>query len=250
MTVPVLDPEPEPEHFWPRPEQGRVFSGQRAVRMADVTPTGRLRLDALARYLGDVAEDDVDDIGWDEPVGWVLRRSVVTIDRFPTLGDTVSLDTFCTGTAPRWAERTTTVADSAGDAVQVRALWVAVDLETGRPVRLGPSFEAIYGPAAGGRRATARLTLPEPPGDVAVVPWPVRAVDLDLWGHVNNAVHWAAVEEVLAGDPWRPRRAVIEYNEPILPTARLGLAERPIEGGLDLWLLDGRRRLSAVRLEG
>ncbi|TMD99586.1 MAG: hypothetical protein E6I76_02015 [Chloroflexi bacterium] len=28
--------------------------------------------------------------------------------------------------------------------------------------------------------------------------WQVRAVDLDVLGHVNNAVHWAAVEDELA----------------------------------------------------
>ena len=33
------------------------------MRLADVTPGGRLRLDALARYLQDVAGDDVDDAG-------------------------------------------------------------------------------------------------------------------------------------------------------------------------------------------
>jgi len=232
-----------------RPRRGRIFTGRRVVRMADVTPDGRLRLDALARYLGDVAEDDVDDAGWEEPVGWVLRRSVLRVGRYPTLGATLRLDTFCSGTAPRWAERTTTVADGAGDALHVRALWVAVDRENGRPCRLSPAFEAVYGPSAEGRRVTARLSLPLPPDDVTVRPWPTRAVDLDGWGHVNNAVHWAAVEEVLADDGRRPRSATIEHHEPALPTADVRLAHRVTPGGIDLWLLDGTRRLTSVRLE-
>ena len=42
--------------------------------------------------------------------------------------------------------------------------------------------------------------------------------DIDLHGHVNNAVHWQAVEHVLpAGgvDPARPLVAELDYREPI-----------------------------------
>ena len=42
--------------------------------------------------------------------------------------------------------------------------------------------------------------------------------DIDLHGHVNNAVYWQAVEHVLpsAGiDPGRPLVAELDYREPI-----------------------------------
>src|SRR5215831_9616535 len=45
------------------PGTGRIYSTRRIVRSTDVTPSGRLRLDALARYLQIVAEDDVADSG-------------------------------------------------------------------------------------------------------------------------------------------------------------------------------------------
>jgi acyl-ACP thioesterase len=217
--------------------------------MAEVTVDGWLRLDSLARYLGDVAEDDVADAGWDEPVGWVLRRSALVARRHPRFGDQLVLDTFCSGTAPRWAERTTTVADQGGDVLQGQALWVAVDPTSGRPRRLPDSFERLYGPAAGGRRASARLSLGPPDGPVEDLPWALRVVDLDLWGHVNNAVHWAAVEELLAAEGWRPSTAVMEHHDAIGPSADLRLAARRRPGGLDAWLLDGSRPLTSVRLE-
>jgi len=52
-----------------------VFATVQVVRGTDVAPSGRLRLDALARYLQDAAEDDLADAGWDEPYGWLLPTS-------------------------------------------------------------------------------------------------------------------------------------------------------------------------------
>ena len=51
--------------FLPDPAHGRVFTTARAVRSTDVTPAGRLRFDALARYLQEAAEDDLAGAGWD-----------------------------------------------------------------------------------------------------------------------------------------------------------------------------------------
>src|SRR6266581_3445588 len=51
--------------FSPSPARGRVFTtAARVVRSTDVTPAGRLRFDALARYLQEAAEDDLADAGW------------------------------------------------------------------------------------------------------------------------------------------------------------------------------------------
>ena len=45
------------------------------MRLGDVDPSGRLRLDAIARYLQDVASDDAADAGLD--TGWVARRTLI-----------------------------------------------------------------------------------------------------------------------------------------------------------------------------
>src|SRR6266516_2417795 len=86
------------------PAHGRLFTTGQVVRGTDVTPSGRLRFDALARYLQDAADDDLADAGWDEPYGWLLRRCEVAV-RYPGRGQRVRMRTFCSGTGPRWAER-------------------------------------------------------------------------------------------------------------------------------------------------
>ena len=87
--------------FTPSPAHGRVYATSRAVRAGDVTPSGRLRLDAFARYLQEAAEDDVAGTGWRAPYDWLLRRCAVSARGYPVLGDQVTLRTFCTGTGPR-----------------------------------------------------------------------------------------------------------------------------------------------------
>src|SRR5215469_10579554 len=112
--------------FAPDPAAGRLFTTSRSVRSTDVIATGLLRLDAIARYLQEAAEDDVADAGWDEPYDWLLRRCVLTVRKYPAQGDLVRIRTFCSALGPRWAERTTTLSVEAADLVQATALWVAV----------------------------------------------------------------------------------------------------------------------------
>jgi acyl-ACP thioesterase len=234
--------------FMPRPETGRVFTVCQQVRNTDVTPSGRLRFDALARYLQLAAEDDLKDAGWDEPYGWLLRKIRVTVREFPRLGGRVELHTFCSGTGPRWAERTTTVTGPGGELVQSTAVWAAVSRADGRPLPLGPEFHRIYGAAAQGRTASVRLSLPRPPDTPEARAWPVRASDLDPAGHVNNAIHWAAVEDVLAGLDWLPGVAELEYHREILLGCAPVLATVSEPEQVLIWLLDSAHRNGGQRL--
>ena len=241
------DQAPAPD-FMPFPRGGRVFRSSRLVRRADAAPSGRLRLDALARYLQDVAEDDVADTGWQAPYEWLLRRCTVVISGYPNRGERVGLATFCSATGPRWAERTTTVSGNDGALMQAIAVWVAVDPDSGRPAELGPGFLQWYGAAASGREVSARLSLPGPPQSLTGRPWPLRASDFDAADHVGNTIHWAAAEDVISGLPWLPARAVVEYSSEILAGHEPRLATEIDHDRAVMWLLDGNRKLAAAAL--
>lgn len=244
--------------FTADPADGRVFRTRRVVRSVDVTPAGRLRFDALARYLQQAAEDDLADADWAEPYTWLVRRTSVAVRGYPAHHDRVQLRTFCSATGPRWAERTTTVAGPAGDLIQATAVWVAITAADGRPVPLGDVFHRIYGPSTAGRQVSARLSHPGPAGAAggaaaggaaaaAGRPWPLRASDFDTAGHVNNSIHWAAVEDVLAGLDWLPSAAELEYHRPVLPGHDPRLLTERADGQLSVWLCsDGQRMASAV----
>jgi acyl-ACP thioesterase len=237
----------------------RVYVTRRIVRSTDVTVSGRLRLDALARYLQTAAEDDVVASGLTEPVVWLVRRCELQIAALPAMSERVSIRTFCSGTGPRWAERTTTLAGPDGEQlVQARAVWAAVSRADGRPVPLSAEFAAIYGPSAAGRLVSVRLSHPRPDGAAlsgngAVAgarprDWPLRAADFDTAGHVNNAVHWEVVEDELAATGWLPAVAEVEYHRAIMPGClpRLVTERRPDQ--TTLWLMDGERLLASARL--
>ena len=73
--------------------------------------SARLRLEALARYLQDVATDDADDAGLSDrdAASGSSARPTSSIVRLPWYHEAVELTTFCSGIGPRWAERRTIV---------------------------------------------------------------------------------------------------------------------------------------------
>jgi acyl-ACP thioesterase len=245
MTFLLQRPSPA---FRADPPQGRVFTTTRQVCSTDVVPAGRLRLDALARYLQQAAEDDVSDAGWDGSYLWLVRRVALAIRGYPAHRERISLRTFCSATGPRWAERTTTVSGADGGLIQSTAIWVAVSAEDGGPVPLGESFQRVYGPSTEGRQVSARLSHPGPPPAGAGRPRARRAADFDTAGHVNNSIHWAAVEDELAGLDWLPGQAELEYHRPILPGAEPELVTSQEPGELRAWLRQGPQRLASAWL--
>lgn len=188
----------------------RRFTASRPVRLSDVSPKGRLRLDAVARYLQDIASDDGHDAIGDEADPWVVRRATIAVERFPVLRESLTVTTWASGAGARWAERRTSITGDGGGHIEATALWVYVDLDSGRPKKLTDTFWATYGEAVGERRVHARLTHHEPPGDGDVESWTLRFTDFDVLGHVNNAVYWAVVEELLDVDA--PTTVEVEYR--------------------------------------
>ena len=201
----------------PPPADGRVFRHPVAAGLADVAPSGRARLDAIARWLQDAALADVVDSGLDGGGVWVLRRLRLCVVRFPRLGDALEVRTFCSGTGALVAERRSTVVVAGGEgepAVEALALWVHLDPDGAHPRPLPEGFETVYGATAAGRRVRARLRHPgEPPAGAPAAPWRFRAADLDIAGHVNNSVYWQVVEEELvAREPAAGVDVEIEYR--------------------------------------
>ena len=200
----------------PIPTSGRTFAAHRRVRLADMDERGRVRLDAVARFLQDVAIDDVQETGWGVPDHlWFVRRIRVEV-RSPLLDDReVRLVTWCSGLAAIAAGRRWSVEGDRGGRVEVDSVWIHLGPDQ-RPARI-ESF-GIYAEATGGRSVSTRLELPLPAADSPRTPWPLRATDVDLHGHVNNAVYWQAVEDVLRSSPIdvrRPLAAELDYRDPI-----------------------------------
>jgi acyl-ACP thioesterase len=195
----------------PVPARGRTFSSRRRVRLSDTDAQGRLRLDAVARFLQDIAIDDVQETGWGTPEHvWFVRRIQIDV-LAPFFKDAeVRLTTWCSGLAGIAAGRRWSLTGDAGGRVEVDSVWIHLDAGQ-RPARI-EDF-GVYAEATGGRRVSTKLELPDPPDDAQRLPWPLRSADVDLHGHVNNAIHWQAVEDVLSTAG--ALRAELDYRQPI-----------------------------------
>jgi acyl-ACP thioesterase len=220
------------EALVPQPPSGRTFRVSYRIRLSDADATGRLRLDAVARYLQDAAIDDVEETGWGAPEHlWVLRS--VRVDALaPFLEDSLAeIVTWGSSFSALAAGRRWSLTGDAGGAIEVDSTWIHLGPDA-RPARIGTGFDG-YAEAAQGRVASTKLTLAPPSVDGKRVVWPLRATDVDRMGHVNNATYWAAIEQRLADhglDLRLPFRARLDYRHPIDLDERVELAEDGHDG--------------------
>ena len=114
------------------------------------------------------------------------------------------------------------------------------DPERGTPTPLPAGFDAVWGvsarvaPFRPGSRIRARLA------DAQRTPWPLRAVDLDVVGHVNNAAYWAPIEDELARRGGRGvTRAEIEFRAGLDRRRRRRTPGRRPDDGFAAWLIVG-----------
>jgi acyl-ACP thioesterase len=212
--------------------------------IADADSEGRCRLDAIARWLQDIAYLDIVDAGFEGQGAWIVRRGRIRVDAFPGFGDQLELRTFCSGIGRFSAERRTSIrGDRAG--VETVARWVCLDPDRGRPMRFTPEFLSAYEESAAGRDANVRRRHPDPPVDAERSPWLFRASEMDPARHINNSHYWTPLEEELADGPEPESIDVeIEYRDPAMP----GEAE-VLRSGTSMWIAgaDGTVHASLVR---
>jgi acyl-ACP thioesterase len=219
------------------PPVGRTFTQGERAGFADCAPSGRVRLDALACWLQDVAYADVEDAGLAEAAVWVVRRTRMRVRRFPRFGERCDLTTYCSGLGRMWAERRTDIIRRGEPVADVEAvsLWVHLSPEDWRPTRLTEQEIATYGHVTPGRRVSARLRHPAPGSIEASSPWTFRATERDLADHINNAAFWLPLEEELLGDGDPESLDVeLEYRTPAQPGEKLVL-----RAGRRRWIVDG-----------
>jgi len=218
----------------------RAVTITRRVSLGDVRPDATMRLDAIARLVQDVADADATDAPVEGMGIWILRRLDLAIAHTPRFRADLTARTWCSGFGARWAERRTDICAGELCCIEATGLWVHVDAERGVPVPLPPGFYAVWGRSAGNRRVSARLRHGPPAANAVSGEWPLRATDLDVIGHVNNAAYWAPVEQELArrGRP-RVRRAEIEFRAGLDDGDDVELAVAETPGGFACWLCVG-----------
>ncbi|MGZ4338662.1 MAG: acyl-[acyl-carrier-protein] thioesterase [Gaiellaceae bacterium] len=223
----------------------RRFTTRRRISLSDTDATGRLRLDAIARHLQDVASEDWLAAGFDHDSHvWVVRRTELEVREPFRPEEEIELATWCSGVAGSAAARRYSIAGAHGGRVEAESIWIHLDHDL-RPKRLDERFLEVYGASAAKRRAPTRFTLPAPES-FRGEPWRFRATDVDRLGHVNNAAYWIPCEERWAGRLDGRLQATLEYRQPVD-------LDDPVELVTDddlLWLVAGGEVRAAAALYG
>lgn len=225
------------------PESGTLFEFERPVRTADVDEDKRLRLDGVARYLQDIASDNVNAMGAGviSPV-WIVRRTVIDVVRPVTWPTRVHLRRWCSAMSNRWATMRVDLESADGGLIETEAFWININPETGMPTRVSDELEQDLMGRTTEHRLRWRPLLKEAAPDIEEAAFPLRFTDIDPMRHLNNTVYLHVIEDLLSADALRdaPHRVVIEYLRPIARDAAVTIRHRRDEDGLAVWfLVDG-----------
>ncbi|MFD4179998.1 acyl-[acyl-carrier-protein] thioesterase [Rhodococcus sp. NPDC058514] len=238
------------------PDDKVGFSVSRPVRTGDVDPDNRLRLDGIARYLQDIASDNLDaaELADTDPI-WIVRRSVIDVVRPALWPGRVHLRRWCSALSTRWSAMRVQLTGDKGALIETEGFWINISPDSGMPTRISDQCISLLSRSTDEHRLKWRPWLggPAPEDDGTDTRFHLRSTDLDPLGHVNNAAYWHAVEDHLVGRPELlagPHRAVIEYNAPITSGEHVRVRCRQDAESMRLWFLVGDDVKAAARVSG
>lgn len=235
----------------PCPDESRAFHEQWPVRLGDTDGDERLRLDAVARYLQDIGYDHLQVVEeGDLHPGWIVRRTVIDVLRPIEFGDRVHLRRWPSALSNRWCNMRIQVRGEDGGLIETEMFLIHVDIEGARPARMSDRFMAPMLAATTEHRLRWRAALREwSDAEAEVWPFPLRVTDVDRYGHVNNAVHWEAVEEALARFPdvaALPHRVIVEHAGAVMAGDDVSIRAWRADAALHVQLeVDGSARTLA-----
>ena len=160
-------------------------------------------------------------------VVWILARSEVQMDRYPNLGETVTVQTFHKPVRLRFFPRYYIFKDAAGEVIgKAGTLWLLMDIHTRQTIPAGdiaallPDNSDLAAPMA------LPATVGQLQGEERVIPYAPVYTDLDVNGHVNNTRYADMLCNALGVQlmtEYELERIILNYNHEILPDHKVTL---------------------------
>jgi acyl-ACP thioesterase len=168
-------------------------------------------------------------------VAWVLSQLKLEILRWPRVGDTLVISTWPEAASATRTERRFLLNASNGEELgQALTLWLVLDLERRRPVRLPDFVAAALAPVVRSSAPTRFEPIPALPEVHEERRLAVGYSDLDLVRHANNAAFVQWMVECSSGELWEGYD-LLELEVHYLAECRLGDAvvsqAAPVVGG-------------------
>ena len=158
---------------------------------------------------------------------WILARCEVQMDRYPAIGEKVTVQTFHKPCRLRFFPRYYVFSDEAGNMVgKAGTLGLLMDNHTRQTIAAGdvaallPDNSEIAAPMA------LPATVGQLQGEEAVMPYRPLYTDLDVNGHVNNTRYadWLCnALGIEAMQRYQLQSLILNYNAEVLPDQEVAL---------------------------
>lgn len=184
-----------------------IYTFDSRIRYSEIDHHGTITLPGIINYFQDCSTFQSEDIGAGLEVlrekkrAWLLSYWQVVVERYPALGEKVTVGTFAYGFRGLFGERNFFMKDADGNQIAcANSLWVFMDIEKGRPTRPEESDIVPYGtePRLDMEYEGRKISLPEQMEDLPS--FPVRKYHIDTNEHVNNCQYVQMALEVLPRD--------------------------------------------------
>ena len=204
------------------------------LRTKDCDMNGEWRFSSILEALQETAGGHCDRMGCGrndlrkKGITWVLIRSEVQMERYPAIGDRVSIETFHKATRHRLFPRYFIIRDEENKIIgKASTLWALMDLNTRQTVASDPVSSLMPD--------NSDLKAPLPlPGSISPLPSAYQVdkhyqplyTDLDANGHMNNARYADLLCNLLGTETLRKIRIqsmTLNYNAEILPDQEIYL---------------------------
>ena len=165
----------------------------------EVDVKAELRIHSLFNLFQDIADEHAEKIGVGytfckaNGVGWVGGAYDVKINRLPTWGEEITIETWPSASTAASAIRDFKVTAKDGSVlILATSQWVLIDMSRLRPLPIAkhlPHYDVVPERVL----VSDFAKIPAPDGEPKVFSFPVHADDMDLNHHVNNALYptWA-----------------------------------------------------------
>ena len=213
-------------------------------------PDAVLKLNCILDYFQDIAACHADllGVGMEDMLArhqlWVLSRLRLRFDRYPVLGEKLTVMTYPTGLNRLFATRQyQLLAENGERLVGATSFWIVIDDVKFRPVKPFSMLAEFAGRNPDKERFFPELDkIAEPePGPERVLEYQVLHSNIDLNRHLNNAFYSAYTVDTLGkltGKLCHPKELQINFLIPGALNARIGCGGTLADDGA--FYVDGR----------
>ena len=197
------------------------------LRSRDCDLNEKWRLSAILETMQDVTGTHCvllgcgRDVLVKQKIAWVLSRSELHMDRYPAVGEQITVHTFPTPTRICFFPRYYIFTDRHGEMIgKAGTLWLLLDLNTRRMLPPGEIGKLI----PDNKDLSVPMNLPATVGNLQgeefVCTYRPVYTDMDVNGHVNNTRYADLLCNTLGIDlmtEYEPEHIILNYNHEVLP---------------------------------